>query len=519
MDSAQLLLAIAALAIALTPWIRRKRFIKQHAPPGPPGLPLLGNVLDLSRDAWIPFTNWKKTYGDVVYLDILGQPMIILNSLKIATDLLDRRSSVYSDRPRSIVASEFLCGGMSMIFMNYDARTKLLRRAMHGGLTKQASANYQPFRIREGVPMIKSLLDDPKNWQTHLENSIIKLSLSILYGLPSSDSDRQYAIEKAKWFGRKISHAAEPGNYLVEFLPWMKYFPRSVAKWKDEAVSCFEESSAFFMKMYENGRKDAFDKNGQLENMSKALHRDQEQFGIDDPHASWLMALLYVAGFETTQSQLAWFVIAMAKYQDVQKEAQDELDTVVGRSRMPNTSDIEHLPYLQAIVKELLRWVPAGPLGIPHYSTQDDWYNGYLIPKGTIVISNIWGINRDVGIYGDDVEEFNPSRFLDSDGNIFLSAKLSDTRGDGHSSFGFGKRVCAGKNLAEDNLHMFMAYMLWALNIQPARNERGETILFSPSDFHNTGITIRPQQYECIFLPRFPDVEEILENSQESLVA
>lgn len=76
----------------------------------------------------------------------------------------------------------------------------------------------------------------------------------------------------------------------------------------------------------------------------------------------------------------------MAKHPDIQKKAQAQLDTLLGRSRLPELSDIEALPYIQALVLESLRWMPVAPLGFPHTSSGDDVYNGYYIPKGTIVV-------------------------------------------------------------------------------------------------------------------------------------
>ena len=80
----------------------------------------------------------------------------------------------------------------------------------------------------------------------------------------------------------------------------------------------------------------------------------------------------------------------MTAYPEVQRKAQEEIDRVVGSDRLPNIRDREDLPYVNAIAKEVLRWHPVGPLGFPHLSTEEDVYEGYFIPKGSIVIPNIW---------------------------------------------------------------------------------------------------------------------------------
>ncbi|KAK1230501.1 hypothetical protein PQX77_006429 [Marasmius sp. AFHP31] len=111
-------------------------------------------------------------------------------------------------------------------------------------------------------------------------------------------------------------------------------------------------------------------------------------------------------------------MLAMLAHPEVQKKCQEELDAVVGRHRMPKFSDMEDLPYIRATVREVLRWRTVVPIGAPHLSTEDDWYGGYYIPKGTIVISNIWAMNRDKKVYGRDADEFRPDRHLRSDGKL-----------------------------------------------------------------------------------------------------
>ena len=110
------------------------------------------------------------------------------------------------------------------------------------------------------------------------------------------------------------------------------------------------------------------------------------------------------------------FFLAMIANPGAMKKAQEELDRVVGKGELPDFSHKDSLPYIDALIKELLRWSPPVPLSSPNRAMQDDVYRGYFIPKGATVIQNIWAIFRDPNIYPDPAA-FNPDRFL-KDGKI-----------------------------------------------------------------------------------------------------
>jgi cytochrome P450 len=234
---------------------------------------------------------------------------------------------------------------------------------------------------------------------------------------------------------------------------------------------------------------------------------------------------------------MMWWVLAMIAHPEIQKRAQDQLDLVVGRFRPPTFADASNLPYIQALIRETLRWRPALPLGIAHSTTEDDWYEGMFIPKNTICLANVWQCNHDPAYYGDDAASFNPERFLDEHGKLIPSPGPAETRDDGHSSYGFGRRACVGKHAANDTLFMNMATVLWAMKLERPRDESGKevpldtetpvdigTVLYVTVstlpcfglafDFRLT-ISSRPVPYRCNVTPRFPEAPLLLAEQLE----
>jgi cytochrome P450 len=178
-----------------------------------------------------------------------------------------------------------------------------------------------------------------------------------------------------------------------------------------------------------------------------------------------------VAGGETTSSSLQWWLLAMLAYPTVQARAHAELDEVVGRARPPTFADVPSLPYIQAMVKETLRWSPVAPFGAPHASTADDWYEGMFVPKGTICLQNMRVLNFDRDVFGRNAAEFDPARYLDEKGQV---KTLIEGREEGHVSFGFGRRVCPGRHVAEATLAIDFATVLWAMRFERPEGSRDE---------------------------------------------
>jgi cytochrome P450 len=139
-----------------------------------------------------------------------------------------------------------------------------------------------------------------------------------------------------------------------------------------------------------------------------------------------------------TVGALCSFVLALALHPNIQKTAQKVLDAYLG-GRLPDFSDYGEIPYIEALINEVLRWNPVAPMGIFHATSQDDEYRGYVIPKGTVVIPNIWAVLHDPEVYGAHPEQFRPERFLTPDGTINPNVPHTDT------AFGYGRRICPGR--------------------------------------------------------------------------
>ncbi|KAI0256926.1 cytochrome P450 [Lactifluus subvellereus] len=499
---------ILAVRYSRSPW--RKGF------PGPKGLPILANVLELKNKGWLFENNCKRKFQHIMHFNTLGQPILILNSLKHASDLLGRRANIYSNRPRFTVAHEILRGGLFGISIPYEDLWCRTRFAAYEGLTKVAVRNFQPILRKEAILLSSALLENPDALEKHFQRFAASEIMSILYDHTTHKNAHDKALTAIHVFIDRILTAAAFGAHLVESFPWMMLIPEGFARWKREGRQHFIQHTSMFNTPFNTVSSD-ISKGSERPSMSATLIKNPSRSGLSNQEMSWLLGTLYSAGAETIATTLSWWGLAMIAHPEFQKHAQAELDEVVGRSRAPTFSDASNLPYIQAIVRETLRWRPAVALGVLHSTIEDDWHEGMFIPKGTMCLVNLWQCHRDPALYGDDAASFNPKRFLDAHGRIVPGpAEMCD---EGHSTYGFGRRTCVGRHLANESLVITIATVLWAARFERDHNHSGEEVPLDTDAFLEKGMVFRPLPYRCKITPRFPEACTILAGERKLLGA
>ncbi|KAK7462926.1 hypothetical protein VKT23_007506 [Stygiomarasmius scandens] len=500
-------------AFAAAAYVSTKRS-RTRLPPGPRGVPILGNVfqLDISQP-WRTFTKWKQRYGPLVYVNMAGQPIVILSSKKTVEDLLDRRAAKYSDRPRILVGREYLTRNLDMVLISHTERWRKMRRASETALGLRMAMNYQYKQAEESVLLAHDLLKKSSDWKFHTHRTASSNILSIVYDLPSVQSSNDPILAFMDYYVSRSAEALLPGSHMVDTFPILDYLPDVLAHWRRKAGKDFQKFTNKFEKMFLKIKSKSLAGMEQRPSFCATLVETEAKHGMSDVESSWLAGVLYAAGQETSTTVLHWFLFIMLLFPEVQRQAQDELDRVVGRSRLPSPADMKHLPYIQAIVKEIVRWKPPTPIGVPHASNEDDYYDGFFIPKGTVIIPNVWHLNRDPEIYGPDADQFRPERHLDQQGN------LRDPKDDGHFTFGFGQRVCVGRHVANNFLSIAFATILWALRIEPVKDHAGNDILPDiDAEVSYNAVIIRPPPFEFVTVARFEDVDTLMQQAREEIL-
>ncbi|PCH33051.1 cytochrome P450 [Wolfiporia cocos MD-104 SS10] len=475
MSHALSLLLVPLVYLAWSWWSKNS---DRRLPPGPRPILFLGNVHQFPAEfQHKTFSEWRKQHGDLVFARLFQSKAIIVNSLCVAQDLLEKRSAVASDRPPMIFLNDVLGWDSDFGFMRYGERWRMQRKWTHLAFEKQAALkSYSPVQYRERAKLLSALLKHPKDYREHYQRFAAALIMEITYGYTLVSDDDEFFRRTQHAIQLTLNVGGAAAASLIDFFPIIKHVPAWLpgAGFMRDALVARKAVREHIDIPYNAVKYDVI--SGQAKSsfvsslIAQHLKNDTLTPYIEEEIKGSASGLYIV---------LTTFILAMVLHPDVYKKAQEEIDQVIGHSRLPNLEDRELLPYIECIIKELFRWNPPSPLGLPHSLTEDQEYNGYNLPGGAIVFTNIWQMTQDTEFYPEP-EKFRPERFQKMDND---TAKRTDPR---RFIFGFGRRICPGRHFADTNAWLGITSIVATLDICKARDINNNEI--TPGAFFSHGI-------------------------------
>ncbi|KAH7916610.1 cytochrome P450 [Hygrophoropsis aurantiaca] len=496
-------------ALLLVTWLTKKRrsiSVRLPLPPGPKPLPVLGNLLDINRsEPWLTFTQWGSHYGDIVYCRLLNREIIIIQSESVAKTLLERRSSNYSDRPR-ISTSEAFGSAFISAQLGYGSIWRLHRRLFHQSFRMDAIHQYRPLQLRKARQLCLEIRDTPADLLSLLQTFSASLIMSAVYDYEAAPRHDPLISTAEKAIDGFIKAAAPHTAAILNAFPFLLRLPdwvpgtsikRLALQSQKCAIEMIEVPFQYAQERITKGVSAKCMVADSLNRLEGQGDKNQQEVALKASAAT-----AFIAGVETTTSTLTVFALAMINYPHVQERVQAEIDAVIGSDRLPSFEDRASLPYLEAVLRETLRWNPVFPVGLPHATTHDDIYDGYYIPKGAYVIANVWAMTHNETKYPDPYD-FRPERFLTADGGL-----TDDTATYG---FGFGRRACVGRYFASSSLWIAMASMLANFKFMKPVDEHGNETEVNAE--WTTGIMSHPTSLSCRIVARFNHAREDMTES------
>ncbi|TFK32282.1 putative monooxygenase [Crucibulum laeve] len=463
-------------------------------PPGPRRLPIIGNVFQMPQTSpWLTFTKWAKTYGDIMHVDVVGKHMVVLNSAKVARELLDKRSLTYSDRPHFVMVGDLAGFSELLVFQSYGEEWRKQRKLIAQEFTQASAPRYYSLQESQARILAWNILRDPSSLFSQVRLRIGINIIQVTYGYTVKGAEDPFITGPLQSM-QNFSEGTVPGSFLVDFIPALKYVPNWMPgagffqKAKAWRQVLWDASWAPYLWLKENQNQAI-----SMPNLCASVISDAggELSREEETRLVWAASTVMGGGLDSNMSTVLSFFLAMALYPEIQSKAQAEVDAVVGFERLPEINDKTSLPYVRSIVTEVMRWRPAMPLGIPHAANEDGLYNGLYIPKGSVMMANVWNMLHDPKIYSNP-SDFNPDRYKNLDSEM---QKVFDVL------FGFGRRACPGFHFAEGTIFAIVLTLLATCDILPPTNEEARATL-NNLPYTGVGIISFPENFEVRLKPR-----------------
>ncbi|KAL0376840.1 UNVERIFIED_CONTAM: cytochrome [Sesamum calycinum] len=436
---------------------------KLRRPPGPPGLPFVGNLLEYKpSDLHLRLTKLSNKYGPLMSLTFVGKPLLVISSARVAKEALKYNDLAFSSRPSTIASRKVAYNNCDIAMSPYTDYWREMRKLVVLRLFTVKQVNsFRPAREEEVARMVKEI---SRRASEHQPVNINEIALSLSSRMISrfalgKSYDDESGPEKRR-FDRilQLLQMVAVEIFFGDYSPWLGWIDRLCGK-----VSQLEKAFKDLDSLYEEliaehlspNRPESM--NGDILDMLIQLREDRSSpVRIDWDHIKGVLMDIFVAGTDTTAATITWAMTALIKKPQILNKVQQEIRSLLGKKGSVAEDDIHKLPYFKAIVKETLRLFPPAPLSVPRLTTKASVIDGYEIESNTIVYVNVWAIGRDPDFW-ENPDEFLPERFLNSS----VDFKGQDF---GFLPFGSGRRVCPGMALGIAEVEVALANLLYSFD-------------------------------------------------------
>ncbi|TDL20244.1 cytochrome P450 [Rickenella mellea] len=450
---------------------------KPPFPPSPDSFPFIGNLLDIPTQNEIQvYHQWARKFGAIMSVTVFGRSVIYLNSIAAAKDIFEKRSSNYSERTKLHMINDLMGWDWSFAMHPNDKYWRKCRKCVHDQFQPSSARLFHPTHIRHAHALLRRMVDSPQDLEGNLRHYAAATVMGVAYGIQIADSGDRY-VRAAEEALQSVAIAGTPGAFLVDILPILKYVPewfpgasfkRKAREWKRLSYEMRDAPfNAVKASLARGEARPSFVTNHLEKLAAESQKINKSSIAEQEKIIKGSAGTVYAAGNDSIVGTLHTFFLAMILHPAVQCKAQAELDDVLvmdnGERRLPDYSDRSNLPYIDAVLKEVLRWAPVAPLGLPHMAKNDDTYDGYLIPAGSLIVGFVWEMLHDPSVYTDP-SSFSPERFLPKEDGRNPEPDPSQV------AFGFGRRICPGRHMGSAALWIAITSFLASFDISPAIN-------------------------------------------------
>ncbi|KAM9305503.1 uncharacterized protein PAF06_014064 [Gastrophryne carolinensis] len=455
-------------------WTTGSKKNRVKMPPGPRPLPFIGNLNLLNfKKVDQSLMELSEKYGEVYTLHLGGKKTVVIAGYKAVKDALVNQADDFGERG-DVPIFTLISNKKGIIFNNGESWKAMRRFALSTLRDFGMGKNTLESKIHdELLPLIeyfKSYHGKPFDTKVIMSSAVSNLICSIVFGKRFEYDDPVFIslVEKIAEDNQLF------GSPLVMFFNFYPFIGGLLGAPK-KVMQNIRWIRGLISKRIKNHR-DEYDINnisGYIDAFLTKMEQESsktETYFDEENLASSVLDLLE-AGTDTTATTLCWGLILMAKYPEIQKKVQEEIQTHIKPGQLPSVKVRRNMPYTDAVVHEMSRFGNIIPLGLTHRPPTDIYFRGYCIPKGTDVIALLASVLYDKTQWKTP-DEFNPNHFLDDSGKFVLR--------DAFMPFSAGRRACAGESLAKMEIFLFFTGLVQAFTFYPEPGVSREDLDIKP---------------------------------------
>ncbi|XP_038058683.1 cytochrome P450 2J6-like [Patiria miniata] len=434
----------------------------KNLPPGPWGFPLIGSVPAIVREIRRGvephdiFMRYAAKYGPMFRLKVFNKTVVVLNDFASVKEAFQHPQ--LQDRPKVLFTELFDTEGVAAASGEkwIELRRFCLTVLRSFGVGKTSFEEKIGTEAEELMKEMSAFNGKPFDPKPLLGNAVSNVICSVIFGKRYEYTDGEFK-KLLSMLGENVKLLGS-GGALV-FFPALRHVPFMST---DKLVANIKAILTFLINNIDNHRA-AFDTDNlndfidvylmeMKNNQTKLRKGNESKHGHITEHSfAGTVANLFAAGSETTATTLQWALLYMTVYPDIQQRVQAEIDAVVGRNRLPRMADKPELNFTRAVIWEVQRLSLVVPLGVAHAAASDTQFHGSMIPKGALLVPNLWAVAHDPKVWSDP-DQFQPERFLNDKGEAVQAEELIP--------FSVGRRSCIGEHLAKMELLVFFSFFL-----------------------------------------------------------
>ncbi|GAB6032307.1 Cytochrome P450 2 sub R member 1 [Chamberlinius hualienensis] len=479
------------LAVVFVRWLFKTLHLIRQMPPGPWGLPLIGYTPWLGKEVYKSFSDIAKVYGGLFSVNVAGETVVIFNDWATVKATLVEKPKTFSGRRYMAISNEILhrknitAGDGKAWKVQRILTIQCLRNI---GILKKSMEHHIVDLAQEVIENLNKTPNSKVPMESVFFRSIVRANWKLVSVTHISDEDlNEYELAVRELFKQFRF------DNLLHFFYWLRYIPPDGFGYKPimKASNYVLNQLRIIIDQHLNDWVEGNDKDLIDLYISEMKKHEIDGKLVKEPftvnHLLGTLWDLFMAGVDTTNSTLLWAFLHLAYNPEVQRKAQNELDSVVGRYRQPSLDDYLNLPYLEAVIMEIHRMTSIVPLAIPHRTIEDAKVFGYNIPANTTCVQNIYAIHHDPNLW-EEPELFKPERFIDKNNKTIWPPYLMP--------FSIGPRACIGQNLAQMELKIIISSLLHQFNFYLPPGEP------KPSLEADKGLTLQPFPYSLLIETR-----------------